>query len=236
GKSTLLGVLVGAVAPSAGLVRRPPAERIGYLPARSGVYPDLTVAENLAFAAAVYRVPRAELRAREQPLLVRTGLGPARGRLGGNLSGGMRQKLALAMALVHDPALLVLDEPTTGIDPVSRSELWRLIASAAAGGAAVVLATSYLDEAERAEHVLVLQEGSPLLEGSPDGLIGEVPGAVVEGRGAEEAPFRWRRGVRWRAWSPGGAVPAGCSRVEPDLQDAVTVAALRAEGQGREAA
>ena len=147
GKTTLLRCLAGALAPDAGEVRTPGARRIGYLPAGSGTYPDLTVAENLAFRAAAYGLPASRARERSAELIARAGLAAARDRLAGQLSGGMRQKLGVIAALLPQPDLLILDEPTTGIDPVSRAGLWRLIAGAAAAGAAVVLATTYLDEA-----------------------------------------------------------------------------------------
>jgi ABC-2 type transport system ATP-binding protein len=230
GKTTALRALVGLVRVAAGRVRRPAEERVGYLPATSGVYPDLTVDENLAFAGAAYRLGRAELARRAEPLLERTDLAAARGRLGGQLSGGMRQKLGLALALLHRPDLLVLDEPTTGIDPVSRAELWRLIAAEAARGAAVVLATSYIDEAERAGDVVVLDEGRVLVAGSPQDVIGSVPGAVLATERRPDTPLRWRRRAGWRLWSPAGDMLAGTRPLAPDLEDAVVVAALaRAE-------
>src|SRR5580692_4832981 len=139
GKTSLLRCLAGALRPEAGRIRTPGPMRTGYLPASSGVYPDLTVAENLAFRAAVYRMPPAAAAGREAELLERAGLTAARGRLAGQLSGGMRQKLGVIAAMLHQPDLLILDEPSTGVDPVSRSGLWWLIVSAAAHGAAVVL-------------------------------------------------------------------------------------------------
>ncbi len=121
GKTTLLRALVGSVRPSAGAVRRPPTAALGYLSSPVGVYQDLTVDENLAFAAVAYGVGGSAFAARRTDLLRETGLDGAPTRLAGRLSGGMRQKLAFAMAMTHTPQLLVLDEPTTGVDPVSRS-------------------------------------------------------------------------------------------------------------------
>jgi len=226
GKSSVLRALAGAIAPAGGSVRRPDSRRIGYMPAGQGVYRDLTVNENLAFSASAYGVPGAEAARRAAELLERTGLQDAGGRLGAQLSGGMRHKLALAMALLHQPQLLVLDEPTTGIDPVSRAQLWRLIAAAAAAGAAVVLATCYVDEAERAASVVVLSEGRPLLEGSPEEVVARMPGAVVDSAVRLDPVTSWRRGARWRTWAADGTVPAGAARAEPDLEDAVIVAEL----------
>jgi ABC-2 type transport system ATP-binding protein len=227
GKTSLLRALVGALPAERGRVRRPPSTQIGYLSAGPGVWRDLTVAENLEFTGTAYGLGGRERRERAGRLLARTGLADAADRLGGQLSGGMRQKLALAMALLHEPALLVLDEPTTGVDPVSRAELWRLVAGAAAAGAAVVLATTYLDEAERAAWVLVLDQGDPLLAGAPDELVGGVPGMMFDSPSRPDRGASWRRGARWRTWSrDGGAAPPGARRVDPDLEDAVIVAAL----------
>ncbi len=232
GKTTLLRALVGAVAPAAGRVRRPDVHAIGYLAPTSGIYPDLTVQENLAFAAAAYGVPLEEAEGRTDAYLERTGLAAVRGRLAGNLSGGMRQKLGVIRALVHRPRLVVLDEPTTGVDPVSRADLWWLLASAAAGGAAVVLATTYLDEAERSASVLVLDAGRTLAEGTPEAIAGEVPGRINEvaelPRGGA-ATLSWRRGALWRVWAPEAGPGSGSA---PDFQDAVMVAALRREAAG----
>jgi ABC-2 type transport system ATP-binding protein len=227
GKTTLLRVLAGAVAPTSGEVHRPDAPRIGYLAASSGTYPDLSVAENLEFSATAYGVPVAQARERAREYLERTGLASVPGRLAGNLSGGMRQKLGVIRAMLHRPDLLVLDEPTTGVDPVSRADLWWLIARAAAQGAAVVLSTTYLDEAERASRVLLLDHGRALVEGTPADIVAAVPGAIrrmaarPEGAAARRA---WRRGTAWHVWDPDGR-----DGVPPDIQDAVTVAALAEE-------
>jgi ABC-2 type transport system ATP-binding protein len=159
GKTTLLRALAGVVAPAAGGVRRPDRRRIGYVAGASGVYDDLSVDENTEFAAAAYGLSGRERDERVAELFARTGLTGTGARLAGRLSGGMRQKLAFALAMLHEPELLVLDEPTTGVDPVSRADLWRLIAAAAAGGAAVVVSTTYVDEARRAARVLLLEDG-----------------------------------------------------------------------------
>ena len=234
GRTTLLRCLAGALQASSGRVRLPSPLRIGYLSAGSGTYPDLTVAENLAFRAAAYQVPPAVARQRGDALLERAGLAAARSRPAGKLSGGMRQKLGVIASMLHQPDLLVLDEPTTGVDPVSRADLWWLIARAAAGGAAVVLATSYLDEAERAVDVLALDAGRERARGTPEQIVAAMPGTlrVSDERPAGEAGRRaWRRAGRWRVWDPDGQ-PPGTGGLAPDLQDAVTVAALARELAG----
>lgn len=230
GKTTLLRALVGALAVDAGTVGRPDATRLGYLAATSGTYPDLTVAENIEFAATAYGVASAARGEWAAELLERAGLAAARDRLAGRLSGGMRQKLGVIRALLHRPELLVLDEPTTGVDPVSRVDLWWLIARAAADGAAVVFATTYLDEAERAASLLHLDEGRALAAGTPEEVIAAMPGTLWRrpDRPDDEDGRRraWRRGSRWQVWAPDGQDVAGGVRIEPDLQDAVTVLEL----------
>jgi len=234
GKTSLLRCLAGVLKPDSGEVRRPAKSRIGFLPASSGIYPDLTVAENLAFRAAGYGL-RADVAARRATELTeQAGLEAARDRLAAKLSGGMRQKLGVIAALLHRPELLILDEPSTGVDPVSRSGLWWLIASAAADGAAVILATTYLDDAQRAAEVLVLDAGAQLASGTPEQIVLEMPGSVraVSSRPPGTAADRsWRRGAGWRVWCPpgiGGAdEPAAIGTpAKPDLQDAVIAVAL----------
>jgi ABC-type multidrug transport system ATPase subunit len=239
GRTTLLRCLAGALTPSSGQVRRPARPRIGYLPASSGIYPDLSVTENLAFRAAAYQMSPAAARERSGQLLERAGLVAASGRPAGQLSGGMRQKLGVIAAMLHQPSLLVLDEPTTGVDPVSRADLWWLIAHAAADGAAVVLATSYLDEAERASSVLALDAGRELAQGTPAQIVAAMPGTLQASDAPPPGEARrraWRRGGRWRIWDPdgrpGAAAGAGPAAVTPDLQDAVTVAILARELSG----
>ena len=175
GKTTLLRAMAGAVRPQGGRVRRPPRRDVGYISGSAGVYDDLTVDENIAFAGAAYGLEGAERERRAVRLLAQTNIAEARDRLAGRLSGGMRQKLAFALAMLHEPKLLILDEPTTGVDPVSRSELWRLIAGAAANGAAVLVATTYLDEAERAAEVLVLDDGRAVAAGPPEAVAAALP-------------------------------------------------------------
>ena len=230
GKSTCLEVLVGLLRPDAGTVGRPAKERIGYVPATAGLYADLTVAENLDFIADAYRLSGGERRRKAGEIIERIGLDGARHRLGGRLSGGMQRKLAVGLALLHSPELLVLDEPTTGVDPVSRAELWRLISGAAAGGTAVAVTTTYVNEAARAASVVLLEAGHMLASGSPEEILRGVPGTLGIAR-ATDRPSRlsWRRGASWRVWAPAGRLPDGVQPVQPDFDDAVVVAALASE-------
>jgi ABC-2 type transport system ATP-binding protein len=143
-------------------------ERIGYMPQRFGLYEDLTVQENLDLYADLHGVAFGERRERYPRLMQMTGLGPFTDRLAGKLSGGMKQKLGLACTLVRPPELLLLDEPTVGVDPLSRRELWEIILELVnERGLTVLVSTSYLDEAERCAHAIVLHEGNMLTEGRP---------------------------------------------------------------------
>ena len=178
GKTTLIRLIAGLMAPNAGtlevlgidVVTNPQAvqERIGYMPQKFGLYEDLTVQENLDLYADLHGIGAQE-RARQYPRLMEmTALGPFRGRLAGQLSGGMKQKLGLACTLVRSPQLLLLDEPTVGVDPLSRRELWDIIRRLVdEQGLTVVLSTAYLDEAERCGHVVVLHAGTVLAQGAP---------------------------------------------------------------------
>ncbi|MFP4148173.1 MAG: ABC transporter ATP-binding protein [Nitriliruptoraceae bacterium] len=229
GKTTLLRSLVGLLAPVSGEVDVPPPGRLGYAGAAGGVYPDLTVEENLRFAAAAYRLPRELLGPRIAELLEVTALAAARTRRAAHLSGGMRRKLGFACATIHDPTLLVLDEPTTGVDPISRAELWRLVARTIAGGTTAVFSSTYVDEAVRADHVLVLDRGRVLTSGPPETVRRGVAGHVVRLDGVTSEAPSWRRGRFRHAWiAPGAKRPAGAAPIEPDLEDAVIVAALAA--------
>ena len=143
-------------------------ERIGYMPQKFGLYEDLTVQENLDLYADLHGVTDDERRERYPRLMEMTALGPFTGRLAGRLSGGMKQKLGLACTLVRAPELLLLDEPTVGVDPLSRRELWEIILQLVNDqGLAVLLSTAYLDEAERCGHVVVLHQGKVLTQGRP---------------------------------------------------------------------
>jgi ABC-2 type transport system ATP-binding protein len=217
GKSTLLRVLVGVLAPQSGSVSTPPRAHIGFLAGQNAVYDDLTVSENLDFVARAYRLTGAEYEARRTDLLERTALASVTDRLGAQLSGGMRQKLGVAMALLSQPQLVVLDEPTTGVDPVSRIELSRLISHAASEGAAIVLSTTYMSEATRADDVLVLDGGHALLVGTPTSIVAGVPGIVCAAGDRPADTVAWRRESTWHFWSSDGAVPSDATPVTPDL-------------------
>ena len=230
GKSTSLKVLVGLLSPEAGTARRPAKHAIGYIPATGGIYPDLTVDENLAFSGTAYGLSGRDLASRASTMVERVGLAGARNRLGGHLSGGMQRKLAVGAALLHEPSLLVLDEPTTGVDPVSRSELWRLISGEAASGTAVVVSTTYVNEAQRASTVVLLDQGRVTVAGSPEQVIADVGGALGAVYSPSQPPGRsWRWGNTWRVWAADGRLPADAEPLQPGLEDAVIIAELSLE-------
>ncbi len=190
GKSTLLRMLATVLSPSGGearvfdqSVRHPtPAltGRIGYMSQRFSMYPDLSVAENLEFFARVRGVARGLRRERAADLLERMGLAAFTARQARYLSGGMKQKLMLASTLMHDPDLLLLDEPTTGVDPVSRREFWEILARVHAEGRTVVVSTPYMDEAARCSHLGFMSQGRITSTGTPAELAEAVPGVLLE--------------------------------------------------------
>lgn len=229
GKTTLLRALVGEVALGAGAVDVPPPEEVGYLPATAGSWPSLTVAQNVDFVGGIYGLTGGTLRARRDELLERAALTGALDRLASHLSGGMRRKLGFCLAMVHDPRLLVLDEPSTGVDPVSRVDLWRLVSEAAAGGAAVVMSTTYLDEAARSASLLALENGRPLAAGPLQEVLGALRGAVVRTSEPSRRGWAWRRGRTFHEyWADPGEVPDGAETITPDLEDAVIAMSLLA--------
>jgi ABC-2 type transport system ATP-binding protein len=202
GKTTLLRMLAGVLAPSGGdawilgeSVAADPERakpHTAYMPQRFGLYEDLTVAENLAFYADLYRVPKADRPERLERLYRFSRLDEFRDRLAGNLSGGMKQKLALSCALIHQPKLLLLDEPTFGVDPISRRDLWLILHEMVDEGVTVVVSTSYLDEAERCDRVALLSEGRLLALDTPAALVGLAPRRIVEVRTAQPREDRDR--------------------------------------------
>ncbi|MFT4215594.1 MAG: ABC transporter ATP-binding protein [Micropruina sp.] len=200
GKSTLIRMLATVLRPDAGdahvqgfSVTRQPGKvtpRIGYMSQKFALYPDLSVAENIEFFARLRGVPAAERKERSRALLTGMGLADFLDRQAGRLSGGMKQKLFLATTLMHRPEVLLLDEPTTGVDPVSRREFWRILADLRGAdrhgaGTTVLVATPYMDEAERCTDVIFLDGGRVRHHGSPAEIKALVPGRLFELRAAE---------------------------------------------------
>jgi ABC-2 type transport system ATP-binding protein len=168
--------------------------KIGYMTQKFSLYEDLTVAENLAFYADLFRVPRTQRPARLERLYRFSRLDEFQDRRAGALSGGMKQKLALSCALVHQPGVLLLDEPTFGVDPISRRELWAILDDMVREGTTIVVSTSYLDEAERCHRVGLLDHGRLLAVDTPDALRASLPGTLVEV--VTDAPRRLRDRLR----------------------------------------
>lgn len=189
GKTTSMRILAGILKPDGGVasvaginvVHDPEAAKhvLSYMPQRFGLYEDLTVDENIRFYADLFGVKRAERIPRAEELLHAAGMSEFRKRLAGKLSGGMKQKLGLACALIHRPKVLLLDEPTTGVDPVSRRDFWRILYELLAEGVAILISTAYLDEAERCHRVALLHQGRLLFCDSPEHLKAHMEGAVL---------------------------------------------------------
>lgn len=231
GKTTTMRMLTGILAPSAGGAtvagcdvvreREPLKEHIGYMSQRFGLYPDLTVAENIDFYADIYTVPQAERAERTERLLAFSNLTPFKHRLAGNLSGGMKQKLGLACALIHTPRVLFLDEPTNGVDPVSRRDFWRILYQLVRDGVTIFVSTAYLDEAERCNRLALLHEGRLLGLGTPDEIKAMMPGALLEIRTA--APRRAAALLREKL--PDASVGLFGDRVHVAARDSVAIEA-----------
>ncbi|MGP9823230.1 ABC transporter ATP-binding protein [Ectopseudomonas khazarica] len=186
GKSTTIRMLCGLLLPSAGEIEvlgyRIPQDaealkrRIGYMTQKFSLYEDLTVAENLDFLASIQGLGRAQARRRVAELLERYWLGDLRDRLSGTLSGGQKQRLALAGAVLHEPDLLLLDEPTSAVDPQSRREFWDSLFELAEAGTTLLVSTHYMDEAERCTRLGILDSGRLVADGSPAELMARLPG------------------------------------------------------------
>ncbi|HWA85867.1 MAG TPA: ABC transporter ATP-binding protein [Opitutus sp.] len=190
GKTTTMRMLTGILAPTsghaevAGIDVAQDAERlkdhIGYMSQRFGLYPDLTVLENIEFYADIYGVPTRGRSDRIAQLLGFSNLTPFKQRHAGNLSGGMKQKLGLACALIHTPRVLFLDEPTNGVDPVSRRDFWRILYQLVRERVTIFVSTAYLDEAERCNRLALLHHGKLLGVGTPDEVKARMPGKLFE--------------------------------------------------------
>jgi len=195
GKTTTMRLLTAIVEPTSGdawvaghhLVKEAEAikEVIGYMSQRFGLYADLTVMENLEFYADIYGVPRQGRHAKISRLLAFSNLTPFKKRLAGNLSGGMKQKLGLACALIHTPRVLFLDEPTNGVDPASRRDFWRILYQLLREKVTIFVSTAYLDEAERCNRVGLMHQGRLLALGTPEEVKRLMRGTILEIRSSE---------------------------------------------------
>jgi len=202
GKTTVMRMLAGVMRPDGGSIRiedidvvahpERSKQHLSYMPQRFGLYEDLTVDENVRFYADLFEIPPAVLQRRMAPLFAASNMDAFRGRLAGQLSGGMKQKLGLICALIHTPKILLLDEPTTGVDPVSRRDFWRILYSLRESGVTILISTAYLDEAERCTRLALLYRGRLKYCDTPQRLKELMPGVVVtiassEARAAREA-------------------------------------------------
>ena len=195
GKTTTLRMLAGVLRPTAGdavlagvSVSRFPERvkpHIAYMSQRFGLYEDLTVRENIDFYADLYDVPKGDRPARMERLYRFSALQPFENRLAGQLSGGMKQKLGLSCALIHEPEIMLLDEPTFGVDPISRRDLWLIVHEMVARGTTVILSTAYMDEAERCDRVALLHEGQIVALDTPDALQRVLDGSVYQFKSSE---------------------------------------------------
>jgi ABC-2 type transport system ATP-binding protein len=185
GKTTLLRMVAGMLRPTTGRIRvggLDVARRksrvkplIGYMPQRFGLYQDLTVGENMDFFMDIFGITGAERTRRRERYLAFSNLRPFLNRKAGDLSGGMKQKLGLACVLVHHPALLILDEPTNGVDPVSRQEFWEILARMKSDGMTILVSTAYLDEGEKCDRLMLMHASRVVAVGSPADILGEAP-------------------------------------------------------------
>ena len=193
GKTTTMRLLTSIMAPTAGdawvsgfhILKEAESvkEEIGYMSQRFGLYPDLTVNENIQFYADIFSVSQKSRKERIERLLGFSNLTPFKKRLAGNLSGGMKQKLGLVCALIHTPKVLFLDEPTNGVDPVSRRDFWRILYQLLKEGVTIFISTAYLDEAERCNRIGLMHRGKILAVGTPDEVKQLMPQTILEIRG-----------------------------------------------------
>ncbi|BCU82778.1 hypothetical protein JIR001_25610 [Polycladomyces abyssicola] len=178
GKSTLLKLLVGLLKPKKGSIQYRESFSSGFVAEHFGLYEDMSIEENLLFYGRLYGLSREEAKQRSEQLLEWTKLSAFKDRLAGNLSGGMKRKMAISAAFLHRPSCVILDEPTHGVDPVSRREIWQLIREVKGEGATVIVSTQYLDEVPHCDEVLLLYRGELMKKASPQALIDEFPYAV----------------------------------------------------------
>ena len=200
GKTTTLRMLAGIMPPDAGaasvagcdVVREPESAKhaLSYMPQRFGLYEDLTVDENIRFYADLFGVRKGERGSRSTELLQAAGMSEFRKRMAGKLSGGMKQKLGLVCALIHRPKVILLDEPTTGVDPVSRRDFWRILYELIAEGVAILTSTAYLDEAERCHRVALMHKGRLLFSDTPASLKGKLGKDVLSVTSADPRSLR----------------------------------------------
>ena len=195
GKSTTIRMLCGLLTPTAGDIEvlglRIPEQaealrrRIGYMTQKFALYEDLSVRENLEFLADVQGVPRAQRRARVDELIEAYDFGDRRNQLAGTMSGGQKQRLALAGAIVHRPELLFLDEPTSAVDPESRRDFWEKLFDLADAGTTILVSTHYMDEAERCHRIAILERGRLVADGTPAALMRALDGRTLGVRARE---------------------------------------------------
>jgi ABC-2 type transport system ATP-binding protein len=195
GKTTLIRILSSLIDPDAGecrildipVMKEPARIRsiVGYMPQRFSLYQDLTVEENLRFFADLFQVPKKERLLRSAELLEFSRLEPFVKRRAGQLSGGMKQKLALSCALIHTPEILMLDEPTTGVDPVSRKEFWQILDTLKNRGVTILLSTPYMDEAQQCDRVALMHKGNVLALGTSEEITQRFPGTVYAVNGPD---------------------------------------------------
>ena len=192
GKSTLFRIVAGLLKATSGTVRIAESVAFGFVPQRFSLYEDLSIDENLSLRARLYEIPDDVAAARAKDLLERVGLDRFGRRLAGALSGGMRQKLSLVSALMTQPPLLLLDEPTTGVDPVSRREFWLLLNRLHHEGLTIVVSTPYMDEAEYATHLAFLDRGRLSALGTREEILASYPRPLVEIRSSKRFEIRKR--------------------------------------------
>ena len=195
GKTTIIRMLCGLLTPTSGEVSvlglKIPAEaealrrKIGYMTQKFSLYDDLTVRENMQFMGRIHGIPRAEARQRIEQLLDRYALDPMRDRFAGAMSGGQRQRLALAVATLHSPTLLFLDEPTSAVDPENRRDFWEKLFDLSDAGTTILVSTHYMDEAERCHQLAILETGHLRNQGTPKNLLAQLDDRVVEIAGVD---------------------------------------------------